>query len=173
MDIMEANTVAQQFTTHACVDACGSYGDAPQCKSDGQAKTVCDQSGCGLNPFRYGPGTSYDNENNNVAWNGLSSTYDIDTTKPFTVVTQFHASTENETQGIETGFCSWSKCSHCDNTTSYCESGKSQCETDCNGQWCPNRVGFHPMFHNILFVDVSVLFLVRLTCASGHKKPGD
>ena len=31
---------------------------------------------------------------------------------------------------------------------------------------------FHPMFHTIIFVHVSVLFLVRLTCASGHKKPG-
>ena len=25
MDIMEANTVAQQYTTHACIDACGSH----------------------------------------------------------------------------------------------------------------------------------------------------
>ena len=129
MDIMEANTVAQQFTTRAGADACGSYGDAPQCKSDGQAKTVCDQSGCGLNPFRYGPTwrTSYDSQNNSVTWNGLGSTYGIGTVatncKPFTVVIQFHASTENETQGIETGCCSWSKCGHCDNTTAYCESG--------------------------------------------------
>ena len=36
---------------------------------------------------------------------------------------------------------------------------------------CPTS-SFHPMFHTILFVHVSVLFLVRLTCASGHKKPG-
>jgi hypothetical protein len=56
MDVMEANTVAQQYTTHACVDACASYNAAaPQCKGVfGVPSTVCDQDGCGLNPFRYG-----------------------------------------------------------------------------------------------------------------------
>merc|ERR1711990_1009319 len=53
MDVLEANTRAQQYTTHACVDACGSFStNNPDCKL---GKTgVCDQSGCGLNPFRYG-----------------------------------------------------------------------------------------------------------------------
>ena len=55
MDIMEANTEAQQYTTHACVDACGSFSaTAPECKGTGSPSTVCDQSGCGLNPFRCG-----------------------------------------------------------------------------------------------------------------------
>ena len=43
-------------------------GSAPQCKGTGAPSTVCDQSGCGLNPFRYGPGTTYDLEANNAEW---------------------------------------------------------------------------------------------------------
>merc|ERR1712100_157090 len=90
MDVMEANTKAQQYTTHACVDACGSYTeDVAQCKSTGSPSTVCDQSGCGLNPFRYGPGTTYNAEFNNANWYGPGSGYELDSTKSFTVVTQF------------------------------------------------------------------------------------
>lgn len=54
------------------------------------AATVCDQSGCGLNPFRYGPGTTYDAEYNNANWYGKGRT--LDSSSKFTVVTQFHAS---------------------------------------------------------------------------------
>ena len=44
---------AQQFTTHACIDACGSYtSGVKQCEGNGSPSTVCDQNGCGLNPFR-------------------------------------------------------------------------------------------------------------------------
>jgi len=91
MDILEANTRAQQYTTHACSDTCASFTtDKPECKSSGSASPVCDQSGCGLNPFRYGPGTTYNNENENVNWHGPGSGYPLDSTQPFTVVTQFH-----------------------------------------------------------------------------------
>jgi hypothetical protein len=91
MDIMEANTRAQQYTTHACIDTCGSFADAPECKGNGSPSTVCDQSGCGLNPFRYGPGTTYNAEFNNDKWHGVGSGFALDSSKPFTVVTQFHA----------------------------------------------------------------------------------
>jgi hypothetical protein len=54
MDLWEANTEAQQYTTHACIDACGSFApNATECKRSGSAPAACDQSGCGLNPFRY------------------------------------------------------------------------------------------------------------------------
>ncbi|KAI0974382.1 carbohydrate-binding module family 1 protein [Xylaria arbuscula] len=59
MDILEANSQAHAFTPHPCSD------------------TDCDKSGCGYNPYAkgytdyYGPGGT------------------VDTTKPFTVVTQF------------------------------------------------------------------------------------
>jgi cellulase len=59
MDILEANSRANAFTPHPCTD------------------TDCDKSGCGFNPYAqgftnyYGPGGT------------------VDTSKPFTVVTQF------------------------------------------------------------------------------------
>jgi len=91
LDLFEGNTVAQQYTTHGCVDACASYTEGvSECEYTGSPKTVCDQSGCGLNPFRYGPGTSYNEETNNDQWLGFGSDYEIDTSKPFTVTTQFH-----------------------------------------------------------------------------------
>jgi hypothetical protein len=91
MDVLEANTVAQQVTTHACVPACGSYSSAAGCQGrQGVPSEICDQSGCGLNPFRYGPGTTYDDERNNLHWYGPGGGNALDSTKPFTVVTQFH-----------------------------------------------------------------------------------
>ena len=93
MDIMEANTEAQQYTTHACVDACGSFtAGVTECKGTGSPSSVCDQSGCGLNPFRYGPGTTYNTETNNIDWYGPGSANTLDSMQPFTVVTQFHES---------------------------------------------------------------------------------
>jgi hypothetical protein len=90
MDLFEGNTVAQQYTTHGCSDACASFTEGvAECEFTGSPKTVCDQSGCGLNPFRYGPGTTYDAELNNEAWHGVGSDFEIDTSKPFTVTTQF------------------------------------------------------------------------------------
>merc|ERR1711865_1099465 len=47
MDILEANTEAQQYTTHACTDSCGSYSEVSECKgAPGSASSVCDQNGC-------------------------------------------------------------------------------------------------------------------------------
>lgn len=92
MDIMEGNTEAQQYTTHACVDACSSFTTGiSECKGTGQASDVCDQSGCGLNPFRYGPGTTYNSETANTDWHGPSHKYQLDSSQGFTVATQFHA----------------------------------------------------------------------------------
>jgi len=93
MDVMEANTRAQQYTTHACINECGSFSSNSKCKGNGQPKSVCDQSGCGLNPFRYGPGTTYDLENDNPKWYGPrtdGTNYTLDSTQLYTVVTQFN-----------------------------------------------------------------------------------
>lgn len=95
MDIMEANTKAQQYTTHACIDECASFTtDVAKCKGSGSPSTVCDQSGCGLNPFRYGPGTTYNSETSNPNWHGDKrdgKDYALDSSQVVTVVTQFHA----------------------------------------------------------------------------------
>lgn len=90
LDIFEGNTAAQQITTHGCVDACATYSDNQQCKYNPSPNNICDHSGCGLNPFRYGPGSSYDADVNNEGFYGLGSQHQIDTSKPFTVTTQFH-----------------------------------------------------------------------------------
>ena len=85
--------------THACTDACASYNPAPGCKGrKGTPSNVCDQNGCGMNPFRYGPGTTYNNENNNLDWYGPGPGKTLDSTQPFTVVTQFH---ESATKGLD------------------------------------------------------------------------
>ena len=91
LDVLEANTQAQQYTTHACVDECGSFSDNAKCKGNGSPSNVCDQSGCGLNPFRYGEGTTYNQENNNLDWYGPNSKT-LNSLQKFKVVTQFYSS---------------------------------------------------------------------------------
>lgn len=73
MDFWEANSKATALTPHLC-NVTGIYGcTGDACGFDG----VCDEYGCGWNPYGqgatsfYGPGDA------------------VDTTKPFTVVTQF------------------------------------------------------------------------------------
>jgi cellulase len=74
MDIWEANARSTQLTPHAC-NITGLYQcTGADCGSDG----VCDKSGCGINPYGQGDHTFY----------GYHDV--VDTTQPFTVVTQFH-----------------------------------------------------------------------------------
>ncbi|KAI4861589.1 glycoside hydrolase family 7 protein [Hypoxylon rubiginosum] len=77
MDIWEANSRANQIAPHPC-NQTGPYlcaGD--ECAADG----VCDKNGCGWNPYRLSQPEYY----------GRGADYTVDTTKPFTVVTQFPA----------------------------------------------------------------------------------
>jgi len=92
MDIFEGNTAAQQMTTHGCVDQCASYSDDWDCKQGSRyEKTVCDHGGCGMNPFRYGPGTGYSTNEFNEGWYGFGSQHQVDSAQPFTVTTRFYA----------------------------------------------------------------------------------
>jgi cellulase len=75
MDIWEANAITTQTTPHMC-NQTGLYqctGD--ECAFDG----VCDKNGCGQNPYGLG--------NHEYYGPGLT----VDTSRPFTVVTQFPA----------------------------------------------------------------------------------
>ena len=84
MDIWEANAVATQLTPHPC-NITGLYEcSGGLCGSDG----VCDESGCGFNPYSLGAHDYY----------GPSLNDTIDTTKPLTVVTQF-LTDDNTSQG--------------------------------------------------------------------------
>ncbi|EAW10967.1 glycoside hydrolase family 7 protein [Aspergillus clavatus NRRL 1] len=80
MDIWEANARANAFTPHPC-NSTGLLG----CAGD-ECNSVCDKAGCGFNPYALGARDYY----------GTAMT--VDTTKPFTVVTQF-LTADNSTTG--------------------------------------------------------------------------
>ena len=81
MDIWEANSMATAVTAHPC-RANGTHrcsgedcGDA----EGGKYRGVCDKDGCDFNPYRLGATGYY----------GTSPEFQVDTTRPLTVVTQF------------------------------------------------------------------------------------
>jgi cellulase len=78
MDLLEANSRSMQYTAHPCGGIHGVY----ECKGkqcSGGKNGICDKVGCGFNPYGLGSRDFY----------GLRGT--VDTSKPFTVVTQFLA----------------------------------------------------------------------------------
>jgi cellulose 1,4-beta-cellobiosidase len=76
MDLWEANGQAQALTPHPCNATGVKLCQGTACSNDIAAGT-CDQGGCDVNPYRLG----------NKDFYGPGKT--IDTTKPFTVITQF------------------------------------------------------------------------------------
>ena len=82
MDIWEANQMASAFTAHPC-----SLGGDLRCEgrdcgdnaSGDRYNGVCDKDGCDINPYRNGVRDFF----------GPGSSFKVDTTRPFTVVTQF------------------------------------------------------------------------------------
>jgi cellulose 1,4-beta-cellobiosidase len=85
MDIFEANNMAYSYTPHVCTNEgplrcngteCGDINDDdPSSRYNG----VCDKDGCDFAPYRLG----------NTDFYGVGSDFTIDTSKKFTVVTQF------------------------------------------------------------------------------------
>jgi cellulase len=75
MDIWEANARATQIAPHPCNESGVYLCSGTECGSDG----VCDKNGCGWNTYRLDQADYY----------GEGAEFDVDTTKPFTVVTQF------------------------------------------------------------------------------------
>ncbi|PGH03602.1 hypothetical protein AJ79_07331 [Helicocarpus griseus UAMH5409] len=73
MDIWEANARATHLAPHPCSVEGIYLCEGAECEFDG----VCDKNGCGLNPYKTGNHDFY----------GLGLT--VDTSRPFTVVTQF------------------------------------------------------------------------------------
>ncbi|KAK4201140.1 concanavalin A-like lectin/glucanase domain-containing protein [Triangularia verruculosa] len=76
MDIWEANSRANSFTPHTCSSP-GSFLCSGEEECGKGAPGVCDKDGCGLNTYNLG----------NPSFYGLG--LDIDSSKPFTIVTQF------------------------------------------------------------------------------------
>lgn len=85
MDIWEANALATAYTPHPCSVASIYPCSGDECGSNG----VCDKPGCGYNPYALGDHDYY----------GYGKT--VDTSKPFTVVTQF-LTDDNTTTGTLT-----------------------------------------------------------------------
>ncbi len=83
MDVWEANNAATQMTPHTCSSSGSVLCSGSAC---GNTNGVCDKDGCGINPFASGAKSFY----------GAGKT--VDTTRPFTVVTQF-ISDNNSTTG--------------------------------------------------------------------------
>ncbi|KAF1327778.1 putative glycosyl hydrolase family 7 protein, partial [Globisporangium splendens] len=90
MDIWESNSISNAYTSHPC-----TFDGLFRCASDTECGTgagnryrgSCDKDGCDFNPHRLGDKTFY----------GPGASFQIDTTKPFTVITQFITSDETET----------------------------------------------------------------------------
>jgi len=89
LDIWEANSISQAYTPHTCSntkqqkcegpDGTNSCGEGTDEDPEARFAGFCDKNGCDYNPYRYGVTDFY----------GPGKDFDIDTTKPLTLVTQF------------------------------------------------------------------------------------
>ncbi|KKK20241.1 hypothetical protein ARAM_003212 [Aspergillus rambellii] len=124
MDIWEANARAQGLTPHSC-NTTGPY----QCKTAeecGQASGgVCDKWGCSFNPYALGAHTYY------------GPRMVVDTTKPFTVVTQFLTNDNNNTT-TTTGTLAEIR-------RVYVQNGKVIQNASCSPPWFQSRGGLPQM----------------------------
>jgi cellulose 1,4-beta-cellobiosidase len=92
--VWESNSKAQAVTPHVCSGGAATGGSykcqGQECGDDDKGErdlSVCDKSGCDFNPYRLGATDFY----------GNSSSFSVDTTKPFTVVTQWITSDGTDT----------------------------------------------------------------------------
>ncbi|KAI0812862.1 endoglucanase EG-1 [Xylaria sp. FL0064] len=86
MDIWEANARSTQIAPHPCNQSGPYLCTGSECAAGG----VCDKNGCGWNTYRL----------NQTKYYGEGANFDVDTTKPFTVVTQFPADVNGTLTGI-------------------------------------------------------------------------
>lgn len=85
MDIWEANSISAAYTPHPCTVTGQTECTGADCGSPSRYSGVCDPDGCDFNSYRMG----------NTGFYGPSKT--VDTTKPFTIVTQFLTSDNTST----------------------------------------------------------------------------
>ena len=92
MDVWESNSISTAYTPHVCTVKGQTRCEGSDCGDDskGQRHTgVCDKDGCDFNPYRMGDHTFF----------GPGSSFTIDTTQVFTVVTQF-VTNDNSDNGV-------------------------------------------------------------------------
>ncbi|KAK7924781.1 Endoglucanase 1 [Apiospora marii] len=87
MDIWEANSRATQIAPHTCNQTALYLCEGAECQAEG----VCDKNGCGWNNYRLDQPKYY----------GRGGEFTVDTTRPFTVVTQFPADASGQLLEIE------------------------------------------------------------------------
>merc|ERR1711998_826442 len=80
-DIWEANKMATAYTMHSCSPGEQSRCEGKDCGDNGEDRFsgVCDKNGCDIQPHRLGTHDFF----------GPGSSFQIDSTKPVTVTTQF------------------------------------------------------------------------------------
>ncbi|KAI1265395.1 glycoside hydrolase family 7 protein [Xylariaceae sp. FL1019] len=86
MDVWEANARSTQIAPHPCNQTGPYLCSGAECEAQG----VCDKNGCGWNTNRLAQEDYY----------GEGADFTVDTTKPFTVVTQFPADADGTLVGI-------------------------------------------------------------------------
>ncbi|KAG7286752.1 Endoglucanase EG-1 [Staphylotrichum longicolle] len=87
MDIWEANSRASHVAPHTCNKPGLYLCEGDECSKDAG---VCDKNGCAWNPYRV----------NVTDYYGNSNKFKVDTSRPFTVVTQFPANRKNKLEKI-------------------------------------------------------------------------
>lgn len=87
MDIFEANSRSNAMVPHPCNITGVVGGTAAQSAYEG----ICDKWGCGINPYAIGQPDYY----------GRGAPYDVDTTRPFQVITSFPANKAGKLARIE------------------------------------------------------------------------
>jgi cellulose 1,4-beta-cellobiosidase len=83
MDIWEANSVSAAYTPHPCSVTEQTRCSGTDCGIGARYSSLCDADGCDFNSYRMGNTTFYGS--------GLT----VDTSKPFTIVTQFITDVSN------------------------------------------------------------------------------
>lgn len=82
MDIWESNSRSSAVTPHVCSTTGPTKCSGKDCGDDASGERfegLCDKDGCDFNPYRMGAKNFF----------GTGGSFDVDTTKPFQVVTQF------------------------------------------------------------------------------------
>jgi len=82
MDIWEANSRSTAYTPHPCTEPGLTKCEGVTCGDNSKGQRylgMCDKDGCDFNNFRMGDHKFY----------GVGEDFNVDTSKPFTVVTQF------------------------------------------------------------------------------------
>jgi cellulose 1,4-beta-cellobiosidase len=82
MDIWEANRASTAYTPHPCSKAGLTKCEGKECGDNDAGERydgICDKDGCDYNSYRLGATSYY----------GVGSNFDVDTSKPFSIVTQF------------------------------------------------------------------------------------